>query len=1149
MFGRAYLNVIGPAEVAKAGKAVIIAGTKGGEDTLWPATEYLANNAYNVLLYRGYSKDNIRYLSQDVGVDVDGNGSPDDVDLVATSTNVQPTFASWAGGVGKLFVYLVDHGGSTGTSGYFRLNSGELLDGVQLDGWLDDIQNTYTTEVTVVMDFCNAQSVALDLTYTGAATRIVIASSDTNESAYFLANGLVSFSDAFFGGILMGQDVVTAYGQAETAMADYQQAIYTDNGNGAEGTNVVVGASFVAGKDIPQIGLVAGRQALAGGITATLWAQDIVSGYPVDRVWCIVVPPGHTSTNSLDPVQDIPETELTYSPQSGRYEGDYAGFTMGGTYRIIYYARDLWGSVSLPKQSYVEQVGYDERVIVVAGGPTSSTRRIAIEHIADRAYWTAVARGVPTNRIVYLSETPGVKVNGPPTLANLAYAAATWASPAAKLTLYLVGDGSNDLFQLTDAETLSATDLDDALDDYQIANRPVQVVMDFAGAGAFVPYLDAPDHRERITIASTRDGFPCLMESDGLVSFSEYFLSEVFSGRTIGQAETKARKAIRRASGLARQRSGLDDDGDGILSEKNQDGLVASARYIGGAFATGGEGPSIDSVIPVSSLVTETGLVIWAGGVTDGDGVSNVWCMITPPEYEETGDLVRVDLVYNGASNRWEALYAAFTNAGSYTLTFYAEDNAGDVSPAVQSEIVRPDKYEVDDEHIYAHPYYVGTFEQHTFHTNSDQDWVWFYAQTNQVYDIETVHFGTNVDTVLDVYFLQPDGTLTNIDHIDDFGKDEGELTGLNFPQEGMYFVQVSQYLTNTWVPGSYELVIDIPAGDGVLVVIAAIWPTTNALPAGSYASLDGDVKYFNGAASVSYSTVPGGTHLLAVYSSDPAIVPVDDPNYPNQVSNPWNSAYGDPKYAQVQQVRRGRIAGSVGFSFIGKIRADGEVRDQGTYERVSGAGIRFHAASGYLTNYVINGDPFYANYKTHWQSQGNGTFPNNVWLPAQTLHVTLDKGGYQTFNQNNVLVNPAAGSTPNVGTKYLAPVDNDGDGMADIWETSNLGTTTNGAGGDVDGDGHSNWQEYKLGTSPANAGDALEDNHVEAPTKNITLKWPVKDGRTYRVMRTDSIYPSSWTLAAGPWEATTGQTQMQWTANPPDTLTSRYFRVEALVP
>ena len=76
--GRAYVNVIGAEEVARAGKAIIVAGRKSASDSLWPTTDYLADLAFNTLLYRGYSKTNIQYLSPVTNQDVDGNGQADD---------------------------------------------------------------------------------------------------------------------------------------------------------------------------------------------------------------------------------------------------------------------------------------------------------------------------------------------------------------------------------------------------------------------------------------------------------------------------------------------------------------------------------------------------------------------------------------------------------------------------------------------------------------------------------------------------------------------------------------------------------------------------------------------------------------------------------------------------------------------------------------------------------------------------------------------------------------------------------------------------------------------------------------------------------------------------------------------------------------
>ena len=56
---------------------------------------------------------------------------------------------------------------------------------------------------------------------------------------------------------------------------------------------------------------------------------------------------------------------------------------------------------------------------------------------------------------------------------------------------------------------------------------------------------------------------------------------------------------------------------------------------------------------------------------------------------------------------------------------------------------------------------------------------------------------------------------------------------------------------------------------------------------------------------------------------------------------------------------------------------------------------------------------------------------------------------------------------------------DGDGDGLPDAWETLNFGSTTNGAAGDVDGDGFSNLDEYISDTQPTNGVSYLEVNNL----------------------------------------------------------------------
>jgi len=833
--GRAYVNVISTEEVARAGKAIVIAGLRSFDDPLWPVNDYLGDLAYNTLLYRGYSKQNIRYLNPLPGQDVDGNGQMDDISLPSTLANVTATFTNWAANPDQMFIYLVDHGGTSSGEGYFRLNASEVLTASTLAGWLNALQTRYSNDVVVVIDCCESGSFLQALQYTGPGKRTVMTACATNEPTYYLAGGLVSFSDAFFGGLLLGLDLENAFILARDAMSPYQAAWLDADGNGVYSdvtdpallAGVYIGPSFVAGKDVPQIGHVLGNQSLSGTSQATLWAYDIVSQYPLDRVWCVVVPPGHEA-DPANPVADLPLLDLAYNAGSGRYEAAYSGFTETGAYNLLYYAQDIWGSVSPPRQALVIQTGFNERLMLVAGGTTNEAGWKATANLTAAVYQTALARRLGKTNILYLSaagqDADGDGTNdvaGAASLMNLSYAITEWATNANKLTVYLVGSTTNGLFRLSGTESLGAAQLDGWLDSYQSSNTSVIVVMDFDGSGSYIPSLPAPPGAERIVMASTKAGTLSVRAHGGLISFSQFLLSGLFNGESLGGAFNEARTAIKSASGRVGQTPQLDDNGNGIPDQKNVDGLLASQRYLGPAFVTGEDAPFIGSVTPSLDVDPGWPVVLWAKDVWAQAGISNVWCVITPPDYEGQGDLPQTNLTWNAGTGRYEVVYKNFTELGTYVCTFFAQDNTGVLSSPMQCE-VRTDKYEPDGAAALAAVFTVGETQPHNFDTGTDEDWVKFYAPTGLVFNVTATQLGTNSDLQLDLYYERPDGSLELIDATDNYG------TGSNITEQltldlkanplglmaGVYYVRVHSFAPALFGPGSeYELRIWVPIG------------------------------------------------------------------------------------------------------------------------------------------------------------------------------------------------------------------------------------------------------------------------------------------------------------------------------------------------
>jgi len=1174
--GRAYLNVIGAQAVATAGKALIIAGRTSDSDTLWPATDYLADTAFTTLRYRGFSKENIHYLSPEPDQDVDGDGDFDDIDGASTFALAEDAFTNSVNGVAgtdRLFVYLVDHGGNASGNGYFRLSGTETITAAQLDAWLDNLQNTYHTHVTVLLDFCYAGSFLDELTYSGDAPRIVVAACGTNQPSYFVAGGLVSFSGAFYSGLLLGYDVMSCFTLAQEAISAYQSAMLDDDKSGdyttndwAQATGTYIGPTFVSSGDTPQIGEVCGNQVLTEETEATLWIGSVSAPHPIKQAWCLIVPPGY-DPDPDQPVTSLPRLDLAYDSASGRYSVTYDGFTTPGTYNVTFYVQDEEGNVSLPRSAYVAQIGFDDRVVLVAGCDTNSPAWPAVDYLTQLAYTTFRLRLFTPDHIRVLMPVAQQDLDGDgsndvaaaSSLANLQSALGEWAltNSTDRLTLYVIGEGAQNALRLSGAEVLTTNQLAAWIQNFQATNPvPVNIVLDFSGAGAFLPALadaqlsEAFPEATRIAVASSRSGCEALFANGGTVSFSQFLLSGVIAGETFGDAYTAARRAIRRVSGSVRQRAQIDDNLNGVASEKDIDGLLADGTYLGSAFVTGADAPVIGSVIPPTVHTGSGGAVtLWASEIAGMYPISNVWCVITPPGYSGAGDLAEIALEWNATSSRYEAAHADFVQPGAYALTFYAQDTVGALSDPRQSEIILADAYEPDDV-IGQASLYDGTPQRHTFHVTNDVDWVRFYLVTNFTHcDIETYHTSESLDNVIALYRELPDGSLELFEPpVDEEGRDFGESIGIDSPQEGWYWAWITTYSggTNAFV-GSYEFSIEIPAADGLnsLIVLGVDDLASGALPTGSTVTVAGQgTRSFSGSTSVVYTGLTNGTYLVTVPSPG-NYFPREDPNLPNQVQSLTNVSYANPR--QVAVSGGWRMAGFEMIPFVSV--TSGVVRDAWTHAFVSGAQIAFTATSGSLTGTVVDGSVILTSYRTPWYSAADGGLPPTIALGACNWDMTVTQTGYQAYVRGGAVSNSAPGAQFDLGASYLVPVDTNANSVADAWESVFFPGGDMVASEDDDHDGLTNLQEYLCGTDPTNALSVLRFLDSISGTGALSVTWSVAGGRSYQIVAATSLVSAAWSFTNGPWEASHDQATMQWSDTNTPLHEARFYRVKLNTP
>jgi hypothetical protein len=668
--GVAWVNVIVPGgAVDGIGSALVVAGRRGPNDPVWTATRALANRAYEVLRYRGLQAGDVAFLSHATG-DAGVDGLP-------TRAGIQAALNA-ATGKPALLLYLVDHGrvAPGGEDGLFLLGKDEQFSGTELDAWLDTYQAANPqTEVTVILECCYADRLAAKVMAGNPAKRAVFSSASANQVAHMAAAGAVSYSSMLWSELSLGKTLEEAHAVAAEAMQRFQAAVGRDPGGIARRGMGMSGVSKVAR---PAVGSVVPPQTLAGTAVARLWAGGVDGSFPIERVWAVVVPPDYAADGDA-PVVDLPEIELMWNASSREYEMEYGGFTEGGPdapYTVMFYARDIWGQVSLPVVTTVTQTSAVNRVVILSHGNESNpgaAKKAGL--VADFAHETALLRRVREENIRYLGEGfANPRVTNLAGAENLRQSIVNWTLPAGKalnaLTVYLVGEGSPEGLVCGNGDVVSPAMLKGWLDTLQGATGcAVHVVVDSDYSGRFVPGLASAAY-ERVVMASCGANQRNPGNSEW-ASLSRWLWLAIAKGQDL-------RSSFGFASDLMRLLGPvpflLDDDGDGVY-DRGKDGFKALAAFIGAAFVTADDPPYIGLASPPAVCGLNDTVNIWAANVVmpDGNAPVKVWAELVGPD----GAVVQtVEMLWNKVYERYDGFVPGFGAAGRYMALVYAGDPA-----------------------------------------------------------------------------------------------------------------------------------------------------------------------------------------------------------------------------------------------------------------------------------------------------------------------------------------------------------------------------------------------------------------------------------------------------------------------------------------
>jgi hypothetical protein len=344
-----------------------------------------------------------------------------------------------------------------------------------------------------------------------------------------------------------------------------------------------------------------------------------------------------------------------------------------------------------PYDAAKSEFGGQRAIIVAGGGPyPGNFLWPATQRVADLSYAALKVQGLTDDDIVYLSEGDNPNIDGTPTKASVQNAIekieAEPLGEVSDLMIYLVDHGGEGVFKLTNTDLLTAEDLKTWLDSVQSSQEiSAVVVYDACQSGSFVPLLATDGQLDRTVIASTGPKQSAVFGSQGKISFSYDFWTNILLGAPLSEAYNWASSSMF----LRKKQVSLIDTNSNGIGNEGEDRKALSFKLFGEGNVLASDFPVVGEIQVLKELTGQTETQLRVDRVVGASAIVSVEAFVSGPDrYIQPPDEPIVDSVSFTLKvqddGSWLGTLTGLEVIGDYEVSVIAENENGVLSHATE---------------------------------------------------------------------------------------------------------------------------------------------------------------------------------------------------------------------------------------------------------------------------------------------------------------------------------------------------------------------------------------------------------------------------------------------------------------------------------